>query len=638
MTRIRVLPEILSNKIAAGEVVERPASVVKELVENAIDAESTRITVEISQGGRSRIRVADNGAGMTRDDALLALERYATSKIYEDPDLYAISTLGFRGEALPSIAAVSKFTLTTHDGSDPPATRIFVEGGRIKQVDETGAPPGTVISVDQLFFNTPARRKFLKTVNTEMGHIADGLSAVALAWKDIQFRLFHNDRAVKNWPAVKNGYDRVVDVLGSDLRDRLYPVAREEGDFRISGWVSEPGMTRSSAQKLYIYINGRYIRDRGVYYAILDGYKGRLMKGRFPIGALFIELPPAEVDVNVHPTKHEVRFTRQKELYQAIRAAVAAAFTSPKWPGLRPAPAAGVEESVHSPDPSPPKESRTPASETASSETASEGQPRAAPAPSERGLTGLKTQPGKPPASAATPSAEPSEPLPQQAGKQQTPPSQEPPAHAPAARAQRDLWDQPPFSQMSVMGQFKNTYILCEAGDTLYLIDQHAAHERIVYEKLIKEREQSGSGPVQNLMIPETVELSYREGAAIAELIPDLAAIGISVEPFGSSTFIVKSLPAIIDEHSARPLLTEIAETVAEAGYRPGLDKTIDACLTLMACHGAIRANQALTEKEIRALLAQLEQCENPYHCPHGRPTVIHWSLDVLEKKFRRTV
>ena len=634
MTRIRVLPEILSNKIAAGEVVERPASVVKELVENAIDAQSTRITVEIKQGGRSRIRVADNGMGMTHDDALLALERYATSKIYEDPDLYAISTLGFRGEALPSIAAVSKFTLTTHDGSDPPATRIFVEGGRIKQVDETGAPPGTVISVDQLFFNTPARRKFLKTVNTEMGHIADGLSAIALAWKDIQFRLFHNERAVKNWPAVKDGYDRIVDVLGSDLRDRLYPVAREEGDFHINGWVSEPGITRSSAQKLYIYINGRYIRDRGIYYAILDGYKGRLMKGRFPIGALFIGLPPAEVDVNVHPTKHEVRFTRQKELYQAIRAAVAAAFIPPQWPGVQPEPAARVEEPLSYPDPPPPQETGPPASESAA-----EPKPRERAAPAERALTGLKTQPGRP--SAANPphdthKADP--PIRRSAAEPAAPPSKADSGHAPSARAQRELWDQPPFSQMTVIGQFKNTYILCEADAALYIIDQHAAHERIVYEKLLKEREQSGAGPVQNLMIPETVELSYRESAAIAELIPDLEAIGISVEPFGGSTFIVKSLPALISEQSARPLLTEIAETVVEAGYRPGLDKTIDACLTLMACHGAIRANQALTQKEIRALLAQLEQCENPYHCPHGRPTVIHWSHEALEKKFGRTV
>ncbi|MFW5902053.1 MAG: hypothetical protein ACOCTS_03320, partial [Thermodesulfobacteriota bacterium] len=310
------------------------------------------------------------------------------------------------------------------------------------------------------------------------------------------------------------------------------------------------------------------------------------------------------------------------------------AFISPQWPGAQPEPAPRVEEPLRYPDPHRPKKNGP-----LTSETVSEPTPRERPAPAERALTGLKTHPGRPSAASPPPDTPKADPLiTRPAAEPAAPPTQADSGHPPSGRAQRDLWDQPPFSQMTVIGQFKNTYILCEADAALYIIDQHAAHERIVYEKLLKEREQSGAGPVQNLMIPETVELSYRESAAIAELIPDLEAIGISVEPFGGNTFIVKSLPALISEQSARPLLTEIAETMAEAGYRPGLDKTIDACLTLMACHGAIRANQALTEKEIRALLAQLEQCENPYHCPHGRPTVIHWSHEALEKKFGRTV
>ncbi len=619
MSKIRILPEILSNKIAAGEVVERPASVVKELVENAIDAGSSRITVEIGQGGRSLIRVSDDGTGMSHDDALLAIERYATSKIYSDPDLYAISTLGFRGEALPSIAAVSKFTLITNDDQSTPATHIYVEGGRIKQVDETGAPPGTLISAEQLFFNTPARRKFLKTVNTEMGHIADGIAAIALAWKDIQFRLFHNDRMVKNWPSVDNGLDRVIDVLGREFSSGLYPVALQGSHMSITGWISDPGITRSTSQKIYIYINGRFIRDRGIYYAILDGYKGRLMKGRFPVGVLFLDIPPEEVDVNVHPTKHEVRFSRQREIYQAIKTAVAETLQPSGWQ-VPPSQTPEVEEaSVFSgkdPTPDRPREKQTPA--------ATEQMPGKPDASKIRRQSGIKTQPGHLGEPADGPADERGA-----AGPQKT---------APPAGEQSKLWQQPGFSRMAVIGQFHNTYLLCESESILYVIDQHAAHERIVYENLVKQHRGSGANPSQALVIPETIELNYRESAVVAEMIPDLVAMGIAIEPFGGNTYIVKSLPAMISEKSAQPLITEIAETITESGYAPGLDETIDQCLILMACHGAIRANQALSEKEIRALLEQLDRCENPYHCPHGRPTLIQWPLESLEKRFRRTL
>ncbi len=596
MSRIRVLPEVLSNKIAAGEVVERPASVVKELVENAIDAESSRITVEVGQGGRSLIRVSDNGCGMNRDDALLAIERYATSKIYEDPDLYAISTLGFRGEALPSIAAVSKLELITREQQEEAGTRIYVEGGRIKQVEQAGAPPGTLVAAGQLFFNTPARRKFLKTVNTEMGHIADAVSAIALAWENIQFRLFHNERGIKNWAAAESSFDRIVDVLGPELRYSLYPVAAEGQGFAVSGWVSDPEVTRSTAQKLYIYINGRFIRDRGITYALLDGYKGRLMKGRFPMGALFLQIPPEEVDVNVHPTKHEVRFARQKEVYELVRAAVAAAFSRPRQNSAHVAPPASeVRETPglwQEPAPQPNKPAPRPEDAAVFSRT-----PPARPSPEPKG------GPEPPPQS--------SQPL---------------------------LRERPCFRSMRIIGQFRNTYIICETENALCLIDQHAAHERIVYEKLVNQRNQANIHPVQTLAVPETIELNYREGAAIHELIPELESIGITLEPFGGNTFVVKSLPAVLADKSAVPLVTELAETAAEAGYTPGVEEGIHACLTVMACHGAIRANQALSGEEIRALLEQLDQCDNPYNCPHGRPTLVQWPLNSLEKRFHRVV
>jgi DNA mismatch repair protein MutL len=610
MSRIRILPEILSNKIAAGEVVERPASVVKELLENAIDAESTRIAVEIRQGGRSLIRVSDNGSGMSRDDAMLCLERYATSKIHSDPDLYSISTLGFRGEALPSIAAVSRFTLTTNDQNGTAATRIFVEGGKIKDVKETGAPRGTMVEAAQLFFNTPARRKYVKTVNTEMGHIAEVVSAIALAWNSIQFRLSHNDRPVRNWPAAGAVYDRVVDVLGPDLRNRLIPVSYEGEALSVSGWISDPAITRSSAQKLYIYVNGRCIRDRGAVYAVLDGYRGRIMKGRFPLGALFLRIPPAEVDVNVHPAKQEIRFARQQDVYQAVRRAVSDAFSRPAQPVRPPGMVQDPQTAYEGADS---QEGGAPQEETENQTTARSAAP-------ERQIRSGAHQA----AFAAFPA---------QAGP---PERRQAPEETKEQEKQQVLWQPPAFSGMSIIGQFRNTYIICEAEDGLFLIDQHAAHERIVYERLRKERRERVQ--VQDLVLPETIELGYRESAAVSELIPDLAAVGIGIEPFGGRTFIVKSLPAVLSDQSARALITEIAETAAGAGYTPGLSETMEKCLILMACHGAIRANQALSEKEMRALLSQLDQCENPYHCPHGRPTLVRWTLAALEKQFRRIV
>jgi DNA mismatch repair protein MutL len=322
VSKIKILPDILSNKIAAGEVVERPASVVKELVENAIDAGSATITVEIEQGGRSLIRVSDNGQGMNHDDALLAIERYATSKIYTDADLYAIRTLGFRGEALPSIAAVSKFTLTTKDASSMAGTEVHVEGGKVLKVSETGAPQGTMITVRQLFFNVPARRKFLKSVGTEMAHIADILSCMALARPQIQFRLEHNRKILKTWSRTENPFDRVVDVVGNDLLTLLYPIAGHQTNIQIAGWIADPSVSRATSQKLYVFVNGRHIKDRGIQYAALEGYKGRIMKGQFPVAVIFLNLPPDQVDVNVHPAKKEVRFARPQQVHELVRAAI----------------------------------------------------------------------------------------------------------------------------------------------------------------------------------------------------------------------------------------------------------------------------------------------------------------------------
>ena len=322
MPDIRVLPELITNQIAAGEVVERPVSVVKELMENALDANARHIQVEVERGGRDLIRVSDDGHGMSRDNALLSIERYATSKIAAAKDLFSISTLGFRGEALPSMASVSRMTIITRERTADYGTRLFISGGKLMEVAETGAPPGTVVEVKNLYFNTPVRRKFLKTVATEMGHIADAFSAMAMAAEKVGFSLVHNGRPVKEIPADLSLKDRVAAVLSTDADLTLYPVAGREGGVRVDGFISHPAHTRAGSQRIRIFVNGRMITDRGAVSALVQGYRGRLMKGRFPLGVLFIRLPNNEVDVNVHPAKLQVRFVNETAVYRCIRQCV----------------------------------------------------------------------------------------------------------------------------------------------------------------------------------------------------------------------------------------------------------------------------------------------------------------------------
>jgi len=633
VSKVKILPEILSNKIAAGEVVERPASVVKELVENSIDAKSTKITIEVNQGGRSLIRISDNGIGMTHDDALLAIERYATSKIYTDDDLFAINTLGFRGEALPSIASVSKFSIITKDKSSVSGTRIDIEGGKIKNVSDAGAPDGTMISIHQLFFNTPARRKFLKTVTTEMGHIADVVSCCALACPGIQFRLIHNQKEIKNWPPVRSPIDRVVDVLGIDLKSSLYPFDYTDQDLSLSGWTSDPSITRSTSQKIYLFVNGRLIRDRGIQYAIFEGYRGRIMKGRCPVAVLFIHLPPDHVDVNVHPTKHEVRFARQKHVYEAVKAGVLNIWnTRPKAQWANPKPLA-----------------------TEIKETRPLSFDRLLPIPELQDFVLKKSKPGpvpealktplepfSPQASSTTPQKDalpvpPPESEADNKALEKTPPQTKPTQKAPTSR-QVHLWEQKKFADATVIGQFNNTYILCEGDGELIVVDQHAAHERIAYERLKAARGSNAQPSSQKLMLPETFDLGYRETAVIEQMLNDLNSLGLEIEYFGGNTFVVKSVPVLISDREIKPLIIEIAEAMDAYGYSPGLEDALDQCITLMACHSSIRARQPLAIKEMKELLKQLDQCENPFHCPHGRPTFVQWPLKALEKNFKRVL
>jgi len=601
MARIQILPEILSNKIAAGEVVERPASVVKELVENAVDAGSDRITIDIEEGGRALIQVSDNGCGMNRDDALLAIERYATSKIASESDLFNIRTLGFRGEALPSIASVSKFTLVTRDEASEAATEIRVEGGKVRSVNPTGAPKGTMISIRQLFFNTPARRKFLKTVPTELGHIAETVSSIALSRPDIRFRLTHNGRILKDWHIINDPLARVSDILGDDLNRRLYAISLENDAVSLTGWIGDPSVARSSSGRIHTFVNGRCIRDRGVAYALIDGYRGRLMKGRYPVAVVHLTIPPGEVDINVHPTKHEVRFFRQREVYAAVRTAVEDA-----WKTTRPS-------------------ARQEALQAAESFVT----PPSRPVPAILPFSVNERQHGYFRANSGPARRETSE-----VGTFQVAPD---PNHPPAPE-QPALFELADFTSFDVIGQFRRTYILCEQGNDLLLIDQHAAHERILYERFRRARLSNTPPVVQKLLIPETIETGYRESPVLERMLPDLNALGLDIEHFGGNTFIVKAVPDILADRELRPLITDMAETALAHGFTPGLSEAIDRCIILMACHGAIRAHQPLAPAEMKALVAQLDACENPWTCPHGRPTVIRWPEKSLEKHFKRIV
>jgi DNA mismatch repair protein MutL len=593
MPKIKILPENLSNKIAAGEVVERPASVVKELVENALDAGATRIIIEAEKGGQSLIQVSDNGAGMQRDDALLAIERYATSKIFTDDDLFAIKTLGFRGEALPSIAAVSRFELLTRHNTSDTGTEIIVDGGKIKNVSEIGAPQGTMISVKQLFFNTPARKKFLKTVGTEMSHIADIVARMALGHPEVQFRLIHNNKAVKSWPLVSRHFDRIVDVLGKDCRQDLHPIEFDRNDVWISGWTSSPRITRRTSRSLYIFVNGRFVRDRSIQHGVFQGYAQRLVKGQFPIAVVFIKVPFDQVDVNVHPTKNEVRFVNPHQVHEAVKSAIAQTLYEIDRVNWRP------EHWSQSPA----NQKTSQIVESTSAFTLAGGEVVKDNCRFQISDFRIENR------------------------EQRTSDGRQ--------RQQELMFESKGFSALRVVGQLHNLYIVCESEGGLVLIDPHAAHERILFEQL-KQRGNDRPSAAQRLLVPETLELNFREAEILGQMLADLKRLGLEIEPFGKNTFVVKAVPALLSGRDVRPMIYEIVEKTAAIGYSPGLENIVDQCRMVMACHAAIRANQQLGDAQIKDLLHQLDECENPAHCPHGRPTWIRWDLATLEKLFKR--
>jgi DNA mismatch repair protein MutL len=594
MGKIHLLPEHLVNQIAAGEVVERPASVVKELCENALDAGAASIRVELIEGGLRRIAVADDGCGMSPEDALLCLDRHATSKLQGQEGLSRIATMGFRGEAVPAIASVSRLTLTTREASAPCGTRLTVEGGKLGPVEEAGAPPGTSVIVEDLFFNTPARRKFLKRAETEAGHASEVVVRLALARPDVAFSLASGGRKTLTAPASPGDpRERIAAALGSEVFDHLVPVDFARGGIRVRGHVASPDFTLSSARGLYTFVNGRFVRDRGLIAAVQRAFADATAPGRQPAAVLFVELALEQVDVNVHPQKLEVRFADSRAVFEGVFAAVQDALRRSPWLTARRAAAPLPETSA----------------ETPAAYGISAAGPRPAPLPFAWGSRA--------------------------AGGALPPPP--PAAPEPVAPGQGD--ERPPrgfFHSLRVIGQFARTYLVCEGpGPELVVIDQHAAHERLKFHEL-REAYRSRKAVGQAFLFPAAVELPLARARVLADHLPEVRALGFELEPFGGTTFALKSAPAALLGSDYRVLLDDLAGELMQVERGRALEQAMDHMLATMACHAAVRAHQALAPEEARALLDALDAIDFNSRCPHGRPVAARFAVEALEREVAR--
>ncbi|HET8542536.1 MAG TPA: DNA mismatch repair endonuclease MutL [Anaeromyxobacter sp.] len=593
MPRIQVLPPGLVNQIAAGEVVERPASVVKELVENALDAGARAIAVDVEDGGLGLVRVADDGSGMDREDALLALERHATSKLRDGQGLSAIATMGFRGEALPAIASVSRFRLDTAACDDGAGTRVEIAGGAAPEVGDAARPRGTTVEVRDLFFNTPARRKFMRAAATEAGHVAEAVTRLALARPDVGFTVRSAGRVALGARAGDALRDRAAQAIGRDARRHLLPFDATRGAVRVHGLVCSPDHSEATGRGLYLFVNGRWVRDRGAAHAVLRAFAGSLPAGRHPAGVLFVELPLGRVDVNVHPQKHEVRFADAREVHDAIFHAVAATLRTAPWLGAAGAPAAG---------------GGAPPAPLAAEEAAGVLAWARARPPEGSGATAL-------PAAGPLASAVFAFPVAGEDG---------------GSRAAGY------FASLRLVGQHARTYLVCEApGGGLVVVDQHASHERLLFHRL-REAFRARTLPVQPFLLPQVVSLPAAAARALEDGIEDLRAVGLDVEPFGGDSFAVKGAPAALGGADLEALLTDLAGQLSEVERGSAVDEAFHALLATMACHAAVRANQELSTEEARALLDGLDAIDFKARCPHGRPVVFELPLAELERRVGR--
>jgi DNA mismatch repair protein MutL len=675
MGKIHVLPERVANQIAAGEVVERPASVVKELLENALDAGSTRIRIQVEAGGKKLIQITDNGCGMVRDDAMLAFERHATSKIKDTDDLLTISTLGFRGEALPSIASVARLHLETRAAEEAAGTVLEINGGKMIRVEEAGLPLGTSITIRDLFFNTPARKKFLRSESTELSHIASLVTHYALAHPEKHFELHSATNALLVAPPVADHRERVYQVFGRETLDQLIPLAAVQplervglpqpppwrrpaevedessrtgasaphdfGEVRLHGFVSKPEIQKLNRNSIFIFVNGRLIRDRLIQHGITEAYRNILAPTVYPVVLLFIEMPTGEVDVNVHPSKTEVRFRQQTVIHDFVRESVRAALMK-----ARPVPQFLTEIGAQ------PTASRGLSSPGLSHPHFAEGQ---------RSGDGMQPAPWRdlrePMAAGGFALHAPAVPAITARLEFEGGIAVAANAAVSLARATVDAIDQqtipdhgcaPPIAQepqtaptleslrtLHPLGQIRNSFILAVNEDGLWIIDQHVAHERVLFERVLRQRS-AQRVESQRLLMPLVIELTPAQQAIFSEISEELARNGFEAEPFGSRSVAVKIAPAGVDASQIEHMLNEIFEQLTREDQAINLEAVRTRIAASIACHAAIKVNMPLEQNKMEWLLAELAKTEHPMTCPHGRPVVLRYSMQDIQRAFKR--
>jgi DNA mismatch repair protein MutL len=635
--RIHLLPETLANQIAAGEVIERPAAVVKELVENALDAGARSIEVDLLDGGRKLVRVRDDGSGMGREDARLSLSRHATSKLASKDDLFNIETFGFRGEALPSIAAVSRFTLLTAEADALAGTRIEVAGGQVLSVEDAGAPKGTTATVQDLFFNVPARKKFLKRASTEQSHAVDAVLRLAIPREGVGIVLREGDRTLVRVGQSATVEERAVEALGAEVRGSLIPFGASVRGIRAHGLAASPEFAQGSARGVWLFVNGRFIRDRQLTHAVLRAYGEVLPHGRYPAALVFLEVPPAELDVNVHPAKAEVRLADARGAYEAILKGLMSVLAPGAWLHFHPAApnAAGQVDGVArdgvfarasgAPD-GPSEELIRIGAQASGGRGGAEG--TSAPVAAEDApwlyAAGAAQEHGARVAEALARYGQRA-PFPGVARERQ---GAQPALIAPQAY----------FAGLRYLGQLHRTYLVCEGPRGLVLIDQHAAHERMNYQRLRRAAKEQGV-QVQPLLVPRMVQLPASSLALLADAAQALLAVGIEVDSFGGGALAVRALPAPLSgvgERALAALLADLAEELAAHGRGESLERIREALLARAACHGSVRAHDALAPGEAQALLDALDGTDYGARCAHGRPVVAEWTTPEIEKRFGR--
>lgn len=592
LSQIKILPESVINKIAAGEVIDRPASIVKELIENAIDARASRIDTYLEDGGRKLIRVSDDGVGMDAEDLALAFQSHATSKLQNADDLFAVHTLGFRGEALPSIGAVSHAGIISRVKGAMNGAEIKIDGGVLGKVKERGAPEGTQVEVRELFFNTPVRKKFLKSIPTEMAYISEVLTKFSLSYPVIHFTLMHNNRTVFNLPTVQDTAERIATFFGEEMRKHLIPIFLREEMFTLSGYIAPPFFDKSNARMQFIFLNGRYIKDSAIFRAINEAYHGKLMHKRYPIVFLFLQIEPSEVDVNVHPTKIEVRFRNTSAIYNYVLSALKEGLNK------------STTKTISVPSPIPRLERESARGEEFDLIKKSLWE-RFSPGKADGENAGMYNDIR---VNKKTEVEENEKVFPAEVRN----------------KSRRTCF------------QIHNAFIIEETEGGLNIIDQHALHEIILYHE-IERNLQASQSLSQRLLIPEMIELSPKDFFSIISLKEYLGTLGLEVEEFGQHTIVIRAFPQILKHLNAKEFVENLLAELGAEDSLKGKDKILNRLINIMACKGAVKAGQRLEPQEIEELLEKKKSI-NAYtnNCPHGRPTTLYFSLDDLQKQFKR--